>query len=84
MTSTSPEIPTAGSVDLPISVETPRRSLLVQLITGMLSFLIIAVPSTLSGLFFWIQFCVNAKLRLMTRQTVKCLEKMKRGSSGSM
>ena len=52
MTSTSPEIPTAGSVDLPISVETPRRSLLVQLITGMLSFLIIAVPSTLSGLFF--------------------------------
>ena len=52
MTSNSPETPTHATVHLPPAVETPRRSMLVHLTTAALSFLIIAVPSTLSGLFF--------------------------------
>ena len=52
MTSTSPETPAFASVHLPPAVETPRRSMLVHLITAVFSFLIIAVPSTLGGLFF--------------------------------
>ena len=52
MTSTSPETPIQAAVHLPPAVETPRRSMLVHLTTAILGFLIIAVPSTLSGLFF--------------------------------
>ena len=52
MTSNSPETPAFASVHLPPAVETPRRSMLLHLITAVLGFLIIAVPATLSGLFF--------------------------------
>jgi len=52
MTSTTPETPTRASVQLPPAVETPRRSMLVHMLTAALSFLIITVPSTLGGLFF--------------------------------
>lgn len=52
MTSTSPETPGHVTVLLPPAVETPRRSMLVHMLTAVLGVLIIAVPSTLSGLFF--------------------------------
>ena len=36
----------------PDSASTPRRSLLLQCVTAAISFVIVAVPATLSGLFF--------------------------------
>ncbi|MEJ7591709.1 MAG: Rieske 2Fe-2S domain-containing protein [Planctomycetaceae bacterium] len=52
MTSNSPETSILAAVHLPPAVETPRRSMLVHVTTAVLGLLIIAVPSTLSGLFF--------------------------------
>lgn len=52
MTSHVPETPTPPGWELPPATETPRRSMLVHGITAVLSFLIVAVPSTLGGLFF--------------------------------
>ena len=52
MTSTIPESSAPSGWDLPPAAETPRRSMLVHGITAILSFVIVAVPSTLGGLFF--------------------------------
>ncbi len=52
MTSNVPETSAPSGWELPPAVETPRRSMLVHGITAVLSFLIVAVPSTLGGLFF--------------------------------
>jgi len=51
MTSNVPETSAPSGWELP-PAEMPRRSLLVHGITAVLSFLIVAVPSTLGGLFF--------------------------------
>ncbi len=52
MTTNVPETPAPSGWELPPAAETPRRSVLVHGITAILSFLIVAVPSTLGGLFF--------------------------------
>ena len=52
MTSNVPETTAPSGWELPPATETPRRSMLVHGITAILSFLIVAVPSTLGGLFF--------------------------------
>ncbi|MDA1229559.1 MAG: Rieske 2Fe-2S domain-containing protein [Planctomycetota bacterium] len=52
MTSNVPETSAPPGWELPPATETPRRSMLVHGITAVLSFLIVAVPSTLGGLFF--------------------------------
>lgn len=52
MTSNVPETSAPSGWELPPATETPRRSMLVHGITAVLSFLIVAVPSTLGGLFF--------------------------------
>ena len=52
MTSNVPETSAPSGWELPPATETPRRSMLVHGITAILSFLIVAVPSTLGGLFF--------------------------------
>lgn len=52
MTSNVPETSAPPGWELPPATETPRRSMLVHGITAIISFLIVAVPSTLGGLFF--------------------------------
>ncbi len=52
MTSNVPETSAPAGWELPPATETPRRSMLVHGITVILSFVIVAVPSTLGGLFF--------------------------------
>ncbi len=52
MTSNVPETSAPSGWELSPAAETPRRSMLVHGITAILSFLIVAVPSTLGGLFF--------------------------------
>lgn len=52
MTSNVPETSAPSGWELPPATETPRRSMLVHGITAILSFVIVAVPSTLGGLFF--------------------------------
>ena len=52
MTSSSPDSATHPAEFLPPAAETPRRSMLVHVITAVISFVIVAVPSTLGGLFF--------------------------------
>lgn len=52
MTSNVPETSAPSGWELPPATETPRRSMLVHGVTAFLSFLIVAVPSTLGGLFF--------------------------------
>ena len=52
MTSNVPQSSAPSGWELPPVAETPRRSMLVHGITAILSFVIVAVPSTLGGLFF--------------------------------
>ena len=52
MTSNVPESTAPDGWQLPPATETPRRSILVHILTAVLSFVIVAVPSTLGGLFF--------------------------------
>ena len=52
MTSDRPDTSQHPSGFLPPTTETPRRSMLVHFFTAVISFVIVAVPSTLGGLFF--------------------------------
>lgn len=52
MTSDRPDSPAPPAGFPPPATETPRRSLLVHFLTAVISFIILAVPATVSGLFF--------------------------------
>lgn len=52
MTSNRPETSAPPGWQLPPATETPRRSMLVHSLTAVLSFVLVALPSTLGGLFF--------------------------------
>lgn len=52
MTESEPSAPACAKVECCVPADTPRRSLLVHALTAFLSFMIVAIPSTLGGLFF--------------------------------
>jgi menaquinol-cytochrome c reductase iron-sulfur subunit len=52
MTESEPSATACAGVDPCVPADTPRRSLLVHALTAFLSFIIVAIPSTLGGLFF--------------------------------
>ena len=52
MTESEPSASVCSGTEPCVPADTPRRSLLVHALTAFLSFIIVAIPSTLGGLFF--------------------------------
>ncbi len=52
MTESEPSASVCAGTEPCVPADTPRRSLLVHALTAFLSFIIVAIPSTLGGLFF--------------------------------